>query len=247
MTRLLAFDLDGTLIRSEELKAQSYAWAAAQLRPGIDRDEVEAAYGHLVGFSREQISRSLVDTFALAPEAIDHASGAEPWQTYVGIRLQRYRAMLADGNLVRANTWPHAAALLHRARDLAERVALVTTSECWAATAVLDALDWHSYFDVVVTADDVPNVKPDPAGYRLALAKLGAHPEHALTIEDSPSGLRAALAAGIRPLAVPTGYTRDRVGAMVEAGELEHAHVLAPEALMAAARQRLSEMVPLAV
>ena len=242
--RLLAFDLDGTLIRSEELKAQSYAWAAEQLRPGIDRGEVERAYGHLVGHSREEISRSLVDTFSLAPEAREHASGVsrEPWQTYVGIRLERYRAMLADRDLVRANTWPQAAALLEQAREVAERVALVTTSECWAATAVLNALDWHDHFDAVVTADDVPSVKPDPAGYDLAMERLGARGDRTLAIEDSPAGLRAALAAGIQPLAVPTHYTRARVAKMVEAGEVGAAAVVAPEALAETVHRRVWEM-----
>lgn len=240
MTRLLAFDLDGTLIQSEALKAESYAWAAGQLRPGIDRDAVEEAYGHLVGHSREEITRSLLATFDLAPEARAYDRDEEPWRTYVGLRLECYRAMLGDGDLVRRSTWPQAAALLSEARDLADRVALVTTSECWAATAVLDALDWHGHFDAVITADDVPNVKPDPAGYRLALERLGAAPEHTLTIEDSPSGLRAALAAGIRPLAVPTPFTRARVGEMVESGELDADIVTEPEALVQAARQRLN-------
>ncbi|MEL6614497.1 MAG: HAD family phosphatase [Bacteroidota bacterium] len=239
MPRLLAFDLDGTLIQSEGLKAESYAWAANQLRPGINRAAVETAYSHLVGHSREEITRSLLATFDLAPEARAYDPHEAPWRTYVGLRLECYRAMLGDGDLVRRSTWTHAAALLEQARDLADHVALVTTSERWAATAVLDALDWHGHFDAIVTADDVPKVKPDPAGYRLALERLSVAPERALTIEDSPSGLRAALAAGIRPLAVPTHHTRARVGAMVESGELAADAVTEPEALEEAARQRL--------
>ena len=235
----LAFDLDGTLVQTEALKAQSYAWAARQLRPGIDTSAVEAAYGDLVGYSREDISRSLLDRFGLAPEARAHDASGEPWRVYVGIRLERYRAMLADGALVRRNTWVQAAALLEQAHEIADRVALVTTSERWAADAVLDALGWHGRFDAVVTADDVAEVKPDPAGYRLALARLEVRPACALAIEDSPSGVRAALAAGIAPLAVPTPFTRERIAGMVASGEIDAASVVTPEALMGAARQRL--------
>ena len=239
MPRLLALDLDGTLIRSEALKAESYAFAARQLRPGIDAGAVEAAYVPLVGSSREHITRTLLEAFGLAPEARALDRREEPWRTYVGLRLECYRAMLEDAALVRRNTWEHAAGLLRQAREVAEHVALVTTSERWAADLVLRAMGWEDAFDTIVTADDVPAVKPDPAGYRLALERTGADPERALAIEDSPSGVRAALGAGIRPLAVPTPFTRARVARMVDAGELDAAAVVAPDALEAAARQRL--------
>ena len=239
---LLAFDLDGTLVRTEALKATSYADAAADLRPSIDRPAVEAAYADLVGYSRERITRTLLDAFHLAPEAEAQAPDAEPWRTYVALRLARYRAMLGDAALVRRSTWEHAVGLLRDARDLADRVALVTTSERWAADLVIRAMGWDAAFDTIVTADDVAAVKPDPAGYRLAMDRLGVTPERTLAVEDSPSGVRAALAAGIRPLVVPTPFTRARTHQLVEAGQLNPADILTPEALGDTARRRLAEM-----
>lgn len=71
---------------------------------------------------------------------------------------------------------------------------------------ILESLALRSFFDVMVTADDVPAGKPDPAGYRLALERAGARGGAA--IEDTPAGLHAAQAAGLRVLAVATTHDR---------------------------------------
>ena len=238
MLQLLAFDLDGTLVRTEALKAISYGWAAHELRPDLDPSAVEDAYGPLVGNSRETIARTLLDQFDLADAALARDPSAEPWRTYVGVRLERYRAILADGDRMRANTWPRTVAVLREAREVARHVALVTTSERWAADAILGALGLADAFDAIVTADDVEVVKPDPAGYRLALDRLSVRSENALALEDSPSGVRAAQAAGMDALAIPTRYTREPLGAMVREGELDARSVVVPGALAEAIRTR---------
>lgn len=243
MPSLLAFDLDGTLVQSETLKAVSYGWAAHQLRPDLPAERVATAYGPLVGNSRETISRTLLEQFGLREAALAREPDQEPWRTYVGLRLERYRAMLADGDLLRRHTHPEALALARHARRFARHVALVTTSERWAADAILNALGLQGRFDTVVTADDVPKVKPDPAGYRLALARLGTDAPDAIALEDSPAGIRAALRAGLHVFAVPTQYTRAPIGAMVEAGELAAASVLAPPDLAATIRPLIAASV----
>ena len=50
---------------------------------------------------------------------------------------------------------------------------------------------------VFVTADDVERGKPDPEGYALALARLGADPSRSVVVEDAPNGVAAARAAGV--------------------------------------------------
>jgi beta-phosphoglucomutase-like phosphatase (HAD superfamily) len=54
----------------------------------------------------------------------------------------------------------------------------------------------------------VRNVKPDPELFLLAASRLGRAPEACLVFEDSPNGMRAALAAGMRCVAVPNALTR---------------------------------------
>ena len=63
-------------------------------------------------------------------------------------------------------------------------------------------------FDAVCTRDEVPRVKPAPDLFLLAAARLGAAPEECLAFEDSPNGIRAARAAGLRCVAIPNPLTR---------------------------------------
>ncbi len=76
------------------------------------------------------------------------------------------------------------------AREFVERV-----------LSVAGLLDGH--FDVVVTADDVEHPKPAPDLYLAACAALGVEPERAAALEDSATGVAAAVAAGMYVVAVP--------------------------------------------
>ncbi len=236
MLDLLLFDLDGTLANTEQLKAESYAYAAHQLRPDVAEADVEKAYGACVGLSREEIATHLLHAFRLEDAARQRDGSVEPWEAYVAVRLERYRAMLEDGALVRRHAREHAVALVRQAHEVARQTALVTTSDRHNTDAVLAALGLADAFDTVVTADDVAETKPDPEGYRLALSRLGVGAADALAVEDSPAGLRAALAAGLPVLAVPSPFTHDAVDALRADGVIDG--VVEPEDLAATVRQR---------
>jgi beta-phosphoglucomutase-like phosphatase (HAD superfamily) len=82
-------------------------------------------------------------------------------------------------------------------------------STCEQANRVLDMLSLNDRFDFVATRDDVEHGKPDPEIYNLALEALSVPASECLAIEDSPSGVRAGLAAGVNVVAVATPFTRD--------------------------------------
>ncbi len=63
-------------------------------------------------------------------------------------------------------------------------------------------------FQVVCGRDDVAQVKPAPDLFLLAAERLGIAPAACLVFEDSPNGMRAARAAGMRCVAVPNALTR---------------------------------------
>jgi beta-phosphoglucomutase len=94
-------------------------------------------------------------------------------------------------------------------RALARRVPLAIVSGA-ARREVLRALERariRPLFRTIVTAETVRRSKPDPEGYRLALRRLGTSPgEGNVAIEDSPGGIRAARAAGLRVIGVTTSY-----------------------------------------
>ena len=61
---------------------------------------------------------------------------------------------------------------------------------------MLKAFGATDLFQIIVAADDVAKAKPDPAGYLLAASRLGTYPAACAGIEDTPTGIQAARAAG---------------------------------------------------
>jgi beta-phosphoglucomutase len=79
------------------------------------------------------------------------------------------------------------------------------------AESLLDALGLLSYFDVMVTADDVTLGKPSPEVYLEAARRLGVPPAVCVVFEDSLVGVEAARRAGMRALGVTTAHTQEEL------------------------------------
>ena len=97
---------------------------------------------------------------------------------------------------------PGARELLDALRDAGVPSALVTMSWRSMADAVVEALP-HEAFAVVVTGDEVDHGKPHPEPYWTAARQLGVEPGDCVAIEDSPTGVRSAVSAGVPTIAVP--------------------------------------------
>ena len=87
------------------------------------------------------------------------------------------------------------------------KVALVTNAPTLNATHMLDIMGLTHRFTVKVTRDDVARGKPDPLPYLTAFDRLGIAAEDAIAFEDSPSGMKAAKAAGLFSFGILTGLT----------------------------------------
>ena len=98
--------------------------------------------------------------------------------------------------------------LLKEARLRGIRVAVASSSPRRWVQGNLERLGIFESFDAVATGDEVPRTKPDPAVYLLALSRLGVAAADAVALEDSPNGVRAAQAAGMRCVAVPNEVSR---------------------------------------
>jgi HAD superfamily hydrolase (TIGR01509 family) len=116
---------------------------------------------------------------------------------WVGRKQRMTASLLADS----PRLFPGVAELVERLRGRA-RLAIVSTTCRENIDAVLGATGLAEAFEVIVGKQDVPQVKPNPAAYRLALRRLGVTARQALALEDSATGLRSALAAGIRCMIV---------------------------------------------
>lgn len=211
----MIFDLDGTLVQTEKLKARSYALAAVELcGNALEEQDVIDAFVDVVGLSRRDVAVSLVDRFNLTERALQVAPAlgvTSAWQAFVQVRLGYYDRMISDPDVILSHQWKHNIELLRFARRTNCKVALATMSHCEQASQVLSVLDLRDHFDFIATRDDVSAGKPDPEIYQLAATELGSEPIECLVIEDSPAGVAAALAAGMRCVAVSTPFTRERL------------------------------------
>jgi HAD superfamily hydrolase (TIGR01509 family) len=243
MIRAMIFDLDGTLVQTERLKALSYARAAVELCPStLGEAEVVEAFKEVVGLPRRKVAQALIERFGLyetAQSRMAELGVNTPWQAYVQMRMRFYDEMLADPEVLRVNQWPHNVALLHQARQIGCKVALATMSRCRQAQRVLDVLELADAFDFVASRDDVERGKPDPEIYELVANEIDVSPAECLVLEDSPSGVRAALAAGMWCIAVTTPFTKKaiHVGGLLD----DRWIVDDPTALQAVVQQMVAE------
>ncbi|MCI0693654.1 HAD family phosphatase [candidate division KSB1 bacterium] len=215
MIRAIIFDLDGTLAQTEKLKALSYARAAVELSPAsLTEAEVIEAFKDVVGLSRQEVAEKLIARFGLeeyARQRMAEFNVNSPWQAFVQVRLQTYSAMLADPTILLRHRCPYNMALLRWARRNDYCTGLATMSHCEQAGRVLEILEIKDKFDFIATRDDVEHGKPDPEIYLLVAKQLNTPPAQCFVIEDSASGVKAAIAAGMWCIVVTTEYTREAV------------------------------------
>ncbi|MFK4997150.1 HAD-IA family hydrolase [Bacillus sp. N9] len=88
------------------------------------------------------------------------------------------------------------------------KLAVASSSKYDWVGGFLELHGLSEYFPIIFTADDVEEVKPNPALYLKALAALGVQPDEAIAIEDSANGSLAAIRAGIHCVIIPTELTK---------------------------------------
>lgn len=118
-------------------------------------------------------------------------------------RLERKLALM-DGEAV----LPGVIDLLAEGERLGMARAIVSSSSRSWVEGLMEQRGLRERFDPILCADDVARVKPSPDLYVAALEMLGVTEDEALAFEDSPNGVSAARAAGIRCVAVPNRASR---------------------------------------
>ena len=214
MIKAFIFDLDGTLVQTEELKARSYARAAVVLKPSLREKDIIDAFKDVVGLSRKEVSETLIKRFGLEDLARSRMKEFEvdkPWQAFAQVRMGIYDSLISDPDILNKHLCPYNVGLLTWARQSGYATGLGTQSQRPQTLRILENLNIRSDFDFIATREDVENPKPDPEIYFLLASELNVSPPESLVIEDSAFGVQAALAAGMGYIVVPTELTKEGV------------------------------------
>ena len=100
--------------------------------------------------------------------------------------------------------------VLHTLRARGYRLAVCSSADRVKVLMNLSAIGAEeSLFDHLVTGTDIKNPKPDPEIYLTGAARLGLAPSECIVVEDAPSGIRAAHAAGIEVIGLSTSFSAD--------------------------------------
>lgn len=192
--RLLAaiFDLNGTLV--DDIAFHYRAWLMLAERHGFAMDE--ALFQSFNGQKNADIFPRLFGG------KLDDAQIDALAREKESIYRELYRPQLAP---LRG-----AVALLERLRARGVRLALASSAPAENRALVLDGLDWHRMFDVVVDSAELPG-KPAPDIFLAAAAQLGCPPSQCIVFEDAENGVRAAKAGGFVCIGLATNVDPDRL------------------------------------
>lgn len=200
MIRALLFDCDGTLAANEPLHYR--ALAAALLAEGLSLGVPE--YQALTGLPDPEAVRA-----ALAAKGRE--AGDAKVRALVEVKRSTYRESLAAGA-------PPVPGVVEFVRAASKSYLLAVATGAWRdeARAVIDGLGIAGEFRVVVAQEDCAKGKPDPEPFLKAMAALNASapapdpplgPRDCLVFEDSPHGVAAARAAGMRCVGLTTSHS----------------------------------------
>ncbi len=180
------FDMDGTLVDSEKVWSVALQELATRLGGRLS----DSARARMVGTNMSESMTILhvdVGRTDLDPDS------SVAW-------LESRMGELFAAGLV----WkPGAQELLAAVSAAGIPAALVTATRRRLVETALETIG-RRYFAAVVCGDDITETKPHPGPYRTAAALLGVAPAHCVAIEDSPTGLASATAAGCVVLGVPS-------------------------------------------
>ncbi|MDQ0848010.1 HAD family phosphatase [Streptomyces sp. V1I6] len=204
-------DLDGTLVLSEDVHRR--AWQAFFDTWGVEVTDAD--------YEQRYMGRRPSDIITGVPGPWTGTDPAAALATMTAFTLEHADSV----KVVRG-----AAALVRQLRIKYPLAVVTSAGAQWAQHLLEDVLGVRHLVDFVITSEEITCGKPSPEGYLRACAALRARPEHCLAFEDSPSGIQALTAAGVRDI-VGVTTTADaadltRAGARWTVPDLTPRHLL---------------------
>ena len=186
--KAVLFDMDGVLIDSEEYMAKTGVRALKKY--GIDAKESD--FAEFVGCGENRYVGGVAEKYGV------------PYRTEMKDYLYE-----CYGEHVKeeANIPDVVLDVLHTLRSRGYKLAVCSSADRVKVLMNLGAIGAEeTLFDHLVTGTDIKNPKPDPEIYQTGAASLGLSPAECIVVEDAPSGIRAAHAAGIQAIGLATSF-----------------------------------------
>lgn len=177
------FDMDGVLIDSHPVHRIAWRRFLASVGKNVPDEDLNFI---LEGRRREEILRYFLGDL---PEGTVAEYG------------QRKEDFFQE-NFKKVKLIPGVATFLADLQTAGVKTGIATSASSYRTLRTLQLLNLEDRFTAVITGDDVPAGKPDPAAYRLAAERMNLMADQLLVLEDAPSGVQAAKAAGMRCIGV---------------------------------------------
>jgi beta-phosphoglucomutase len=184
-SKAVLWDLDGTLVDSEEFHWQSWQFAMGAEGLPLTFEQFKGSFG--------QRNQTILRNW-LGPGATD-----TDIERVADAKEVEYRRLAAEHGLT---PLPGATEWLTRLHARGWKQAIASSAPRLNVEVMLRALDLERYFDAVVSSEDVTAGKPDPQVFLVAAAKLDVAPDRAVVVEDAAAGIEAARRAGMRSIGV---------------------------------------------
>lgn len=186
LIKAAVFDMDGLLIDSERIALETFV----EIGDVYQLDGIEELYRQVIGMNHQAITKIVTEALQ---ERVDPKRFLADWSV-------SYQGKVAAKPVpVKTGVHEVLGALAHR--KIPAAVATSTGTEM--ATKKLRNSGLLDYFQVLIGGDQVSQSKPSPDIYLRAAESLRVEPAHCLAMEDSPNGVRAAVAAGMQVVQIP--------------------------------------------
>jgi HAD superfamily hydrolase (TIGR01509 family) len=185
VARAVLWDMDGTLIDSEEYHWISWRNTMANEGITITREEFLASFG--------QRNDSII------PRWLGAASTPERVERIGNAKEELYRHLVRKDGI---SPLPGVASWLNRLHNEGWLQAIASAAPRANVEVVLEVLLASHFFEGIVSAEDVHRGKPDPEVYLTAASRVGAMPDRCIVVEDAVAGVEGARRAGMRSIGV---------------------------------------------
>ena len=189
---LFIFDMDGVLLDSEPFWRKAQITALKQLGHVIT---VNDCIANTMGKRLDDIAKTWINMFSL------------------NVNIEKLSQSILDGVVHYIGKEGKAKdglyTLIEFLRSKNCRIALATSSSTPIISAVINKLNLNGTFELMLSADEVEKGKPAPDIYLEVCRRLNVPTTSALALEDSLTGVRAAVAANITTIAIPEFKTEE--------------------------------------